>query len=123
MSTWTNDELTHIANADELQIAPLRGDGTQRTAVPVWVVRDGDDLYVRSYKGAAGAWYRAAQRSHAGHIRSGGVDADVSFTAVGDIDLNGRLDAAYRTKYGRYGDSYIKPMVAARDTTLRVVPR
>ncbi|MEU1163805.1 DUF2255 family protein [Streptomyces sp. NPDC005921] len=48
MSTWTNDELDTIGAAGELEIAPLRPDGTPRPTVPVWVVRDGDDLCVRS---------------------------------------------------------------------------
>jgi hypothetical protein len=123
MTTWTDDELTRIEQAEELQMAPLRGDGTARTPVPIWVVRDGDDLYVRSYRGSAGAWYRAAQAGHAGRIRSGGVTKDVTFAHVADSGVNDRVDAAYRTKYGRYGPAYVNPMVASRDTTLKLLPR
>ncbi|WP_369249721.1 DUF2255 family protein [Streptomyces sp. R41] len=123
MTTWTNDELTRIEHAEELQMAPARSDGTPRTPVPIWVVRDGDDLYVRSFRGSDGAWYRAARASHEGHVRSGGVDKDVTLVQVTDPGVNDRIDAAYRTKYGRYGASYIDPMVASRDTTLKLVPR
>ncbi|MFF4210215.1 DUF2255 family protein [Streptomyces sp. NPDC001796] len=122
MTTWTNDELDRIGHADELEMAPLRSDGTPRKPVPIWVVRDGDDLYVRSYRGSAGSWYRAARASHAGRIRSGGVAKDVSFVEVTDTDVNDRIDAAYRAKYGRYGAGYVSPMVASRDTTLKLVP-
>ena len=52
MTTWTNDELDQIGDADELRIAALRPDGTLRNPVTIWVVRRGDELYVRSYKGA-----------------------------------------------------------------------
>ena len=52
MSAWMSDELSKIAAADELEIAPLRRDGTLRTPVTIWVVRHGDDLYVRSAYGA-----------------------------------------------------------------------
>ncbi|MCW2947149.1 MAG: hypothetical protein JWR24_3866 [Actinoallomurus sp.] len=55
MATWTSDELSMIEAADELEIAPLRRDGTPRRPVPIWVVRDGDDLYVRSYRGSDGS--------------------------------------------------------------------
>lgn len=48
MTVWTSDELTRIGTADELQIAPLQRDSTLRNPVSIWVVRDGDDLYVRS---------------------------------------------------------------------------
>ncbi len=51
MTTWTNDELTKIGTAEELQIAARRGDGTLRNPVTIWVVRLGDDLYIRSVKG------------------------------------------------------------------------
>ncbi|MFJ4521843.1 DUF2255 family protein [Streptomyces sp. NPDC088810] len=123
MTTWTSDELDRIGSAEELEMAPLRRDGTPRGPVPIWVVRDGDELYVRSYRGTDGAWWRTARASRAGRIRSGGVDKDVTFTEVTDEDINDRIDAAYRTKYGRYGGTYVNPMVAGRSTTLRLEPR
>jgi hypothetical protein len=55
MTTWTSDELTRIGAADELEIASLRDDGTLRKPVTIWVVRLGDDLYVRSVKGRGSA--------------------------------------------------------------------
>ncbi len=60
MTPWTSDELDRIGGAEELQIAPRRPDGTLRTPVTIWVVRVSDDLYVRSYRGRSGAWFRAA---------------------------------------------------------------
>lgn len=125
MTTWTSDELRRIEAADELEMAPQRPDGTPRAPVPIWVVRDGDDLYVRSYRGSGAAWFRAAQARHEGHIRSGGVDKDVTFVEQGDPATNDRLDTAYRAKYRRYDATYIDPMVAdtARAATLKLVPR
>jgi hypothetical protein len=46
----------------------------------------------------------------------------VTFTEVADDGVNDRVDAAYRAKYGRYGAGYVNPIVASRDTTLRLVP-
>ncbi|MEU3888552.1 DUF2255 family protein [Streptomyces sp. NPDC029041] len=123
MTTWTSDELQRIADAEELEMAPLRHDGTLRAPVPVWVVRDGDDLYVRSFRGTDGGWWRTARAGRAGHIRSGGVDKGVTFVDVRDDELNDRIDTAYRTKYGHNGCAYVDPMVASRVTTLRLVPR
>ncbi len=51
MTTWMSEELNKIGNAEELQIASLRHDGTLRKPVTIWVVRLGDDLYVRSVNG------------------------------------------------------------------------
>lgn len=123
MTTWTSDELDRIAEAEELEMAPLRHDGTPRKPVPIWVVRDGDHLYVRSFRGTDGGWWRTARASLQGHIRSGGVDKDVTFVGVTDSAINDRIDTAYRAKYGRFGGAYVNPMVAARPTTLKLVPR
>jgi hypothetical protein len=71
MTTWTSNELNKIGTAEELEIAPIRSDGTWRKPVTIWVVRVGDDLYIRSYRGRGGAWFRGAQerRSHPGWRR------------------------------------------------------
>ncbi len=63
-ATWTADELERIAAAEELEMAPLRPDSTPRRPGPIWVVRVGDDLYVRSWRGTGGSWFRAAQATH-----------------------------------------------------------
>ena len=122
MTAWTTDELTRIATADELQIAPRRRNGTLRNPRTIWVVRHGDDLYVRSVNGRTSAWFRGAQVRHEAHIRAGGVDKDVRL--VETDDLNDQIDAAYRAKYRRYAPSIIDTIVSpqARATTLRLVP-
>jgi hypothetical protein len=124
MTTWTSDELSKIETAEELQIAPRRRDGTLRNPVTIWVVRVGDDLYVRSYRGRGGAWFRAAEESHEGRIRAGGVEKDVTFVEETDSGINDQIDAAYRAKYGRY-PQYVAPMLTAevRSTTIKLVPR
>ncbi len=122
MATWTRDELSTIGAADEVRIASLRRDGTLRTPVIVWVVRLGDDLYVRSVNGRSAAWFRAAQACHEGRLWAGGVEHDVSFVEMDD--RNDEIDAAYRAKYGRY-PSIVPHIVspAARAATLTLVPR
>src|SRR5690242_13278162 len=46
--TWSADELERIGAAEELQLASRRPDGSLRPFVTIWVVRAGDDVYVRS---------------------------------------------------------------------------
>ena len=118
MRAWTSDELDRIGRAEELELA-ING----RT-VTIWVVRVGHDLYIRSWRGTRGAWYRSARRTRAGRVHAGGVDRDVSL-ARPDVDVNGPIDDAYRTKYAQYADSYTAHMVAgeARATTLVLEPR
>jgi hypothetical protein len=124
MTTWTSEELNKIGTAEELEIASLRRDGTLRKPVTIWLVRVDNDLYVRSYRGRGGAWFRAAQVSHKGRIWAGGVEKDVTFVEESNPETNGKIDAAYRTKYSRY-PQYVAPLVApkARAATIRLVPR
>ena len=119
---WTAEELDRVGTAEELRIAARQADGTLRAPVPIWVVRVGDELYVRSWRGAAGAWFRAAQRQHSGHICAGGVEQDVTVAAA-DPQVADAVDAAYQQKYASY-PSYVPPMVSdqARATTLKLLP-
>ena len=124
MTAWTNDELTKIGLAEELEIAPLRPDGTLRKPVTIWVVRHGDDLYVRSVNGRTAAWFRGTQARHEGHIQSGGVDKDVTFVEETDPGINDQIDTAFRTKYRRHDAQYVEPMASAeaRAATIKLVP-
>ena len=125
MNAWTNDELNKIGNAEELQIASLRSDGTLRKLVIIWVVRLGDDLYVRSVNGRSSAWFRGVLTLHQGHIRAGGVEKDVSFVEEPAPEINEQIDAAYRNKYRRYAASIIASINSptARTATIKLVPR
>jgi hypothetical protein len=124
MSSWTADELDTIGTVDELQIAPSRPDGTARPYTTIWVVRVGDDLYVRSYCGRGGSWFRHAIQRPEGRIRVGGVECDATFEEPADADHDA-IDLAYRTKYARHGRTYVDPMVSptASAATLRLVAR
>ncbi len=124
MTTWTSDELGKIGAAEELKIASLRQDGTLRKPVTIWVVRVGDNLYVRSVNGRNSAWFRGVQIRHEGHIRAGGVDKDVAFIEDADPGINEQIDAAYETKYSHYPPG-VRHIVSsdARAATIKLVPR
>ena len=79
-------QLDKVGNAEELDIASLRGDGTLRKPRTIWVVRVGDDLYVRSVNGRGSDWFRGALTRHEGQINAGGVGKDVTFEEVGADD-------------------------------------
>ena len=125
MTSWTRNDLGRIGAADELQLASFKEDGTLRKPVTIWVVRVGDDLYVRAYRGRETAWFRHVQQRHEGRIGAGGVTKDVTFVdGSSDEALNNKIDAAYQSKYQRYSATYVDPMIApqARATTLKLVP-
>ena len=125
MSGWTAEQLDKIGASDELQIAARGPDGTLRPYTTIWVVRVGDDLYVRSYRGRDGAWFRSVLRRPEGRVRAGGVDRDVEFEEAGDAG-RATIDQAYRAKYAsRYDRSIVDPIVspAAAAATLRLAAR
>src|SRR3954467_1213672 len=102
VTSWTSEELNEVGAADEVRIASKKPDGTLRKPVIVWLVRLGDDLYVRSVNGRTAAWFRGVQDRHEGQIQADGVQKDVRF--VETDNLNDQIDAAYQTKYRRYSN-------------------
>jgi hypothetical protein len=123
MTAWRNDELSSIERAEELELASVRRDGTLRNPVTIWVVGNGDDLYVRSVNGRTATWFRGAQDRHEARIHAGGVEKDVLLVETDDI--NDEIDAAYRAKYRRYAASIVDTVLTpeARAATLKLVPR
>ncbi|CAI7975346.1 conserved hypothetical protein [Frankia sp. Hr75.2] len=124
MATWTDEDLDRVGRAEELQLASRRGDGTLRPYVTMWVVRAGDDLYVRSAYGPDNPWYRRAKASGAGHVRAGGAERDILFADAG-ADVHPDIDAAYHAKYGRYGPAIVGSVVGDKvvPVTIRLLPR
>jgi hypothetical protein len=86
--------------------------------IPIWAVVVDDEAYVRSYRGASGAWYRRALRD--GRMTLEGVDVRVE--SVEDGALNERISEAFRAKYGARSpestEAMVSPDVVA--TTLRL---
>ena len=124
MTTWTDDQLERIGGAQELELSSLRSDGSLRPYVTMWVVRSGDELYVRSAYGPNNGWYRRATASGSGRVRAGGVERDVDF-AEAAADAHDGIDAAYHDKYDPYGPAIVGSVVGpdAHRVTVRLVPR
>ena len=125
MTDWVRNDLERIGAAIHLQLATFRVDGRLRKPVTLRVVRVGDDLYVRSWRGPTGAWFQHIQQRPEARIAAGEVTKDVTLVdASSDKVLNYEIDAVYQAKYGRYSATYVDPMIApqTRATTLKLVP-
>lgn len=123
MNTWPRNELSRIAETDDLHISPFREDGrTYGTPTWIWSVVVDDTLYVRAYNGQKSRWYQAALDQKAGQITAAGATREVTFEPVSG-KINDRIDDAYRTKYE--GSPYLSPMIGerARAATIKVLPR
>lgn len=123
-TTWTDDELAAVGDAEELELASTRPDGTLRPYVTMWVVRVGADLVVRSAYGSTNPWFVRARASGTGRVRAGGVERDVTFETADDVDHRA-VDAAYHAKYDRHGPAIVGTVVGPQvdAVTLRMVPR
>ena len=105
----------------------LRSDGTLRRPTTIWVVRYGDDLYIRPVNGRTSGWFRGTQVRLEGHIQCGGVGKDgCTFVSVDAADdVNAEIDAAYRAKYHRYPASFVDAVLTpeAKSATIKLQSR
>src|SRR5271155_1616234 len=106
MSSWSHEDLDSIGNAEEIRITPERLNDPQARTTTIWVVRLGDDLYVRAGAGPAGSWYRQAINAGRGDIVTDAIRRQVTFETNPDVDAN-VIDDLYRTKYPRYSNSLV----------------
>jgi hypothetical protein len=120
---WPADALERIDAARELEIAVKRADGSLRTPRPIWVVRAGDQVYVRTWYRRDTGWFGHALVARQARIRVPGLEADVTVEDLGEGPAQVRtdVDAAYRTKYGNAGAESMVTAAAA-GTTLRLDP-
>jgi len=123
MSTWSPQDVDTITSPQEVQVVTRRGDGTLRRPRTIWIVGDGDRVFIRSPNGRGADWFRDALASGAGRIRSRGMAYDVRFTEVGDEADLAAAHAGYRAKYGHYA-SIVDHLEEAgpRSATLEVHP-
>jgi hypothetical protein len=122
MSSWSKNELSKIAETDDLHISPFRDDGaTYGTPTWIWSVVVDDGLFVRAYNGPASRWYKAAMQQKRGRITAAGITKDVRFEPVNG-SINDRIDEAYRAKYKT--SPYLQPMISkrTRSATVKIEP-
>jgi len=123
VTDWKIDQATRITAAQEVHVATRRPDGTLRRPRTIWIVRDGERIFIRSTNGRGADWFRAAIATGAGQLIAGGETHDVAFTEVTDSDDLAAVDAGYRAKYQQYA-SIVDHLVedGPRSATLLVTP-
>jgi hypothetical protein len=119
---WKPGTLSEIADQEEIRISSERTDGGSNRRTPIWVVRVGDDLYVRSGFGKSGFWYRHAIGSQA-YVDAGGVQYKVSLSLDADPVSIAAVDEAYRQKYSADPSLPLLLSDRARSTTSRLIPQ
>ncbi|HUB49021.1 MAG TPA: DUF2255 family protein [Acetobacteraceae bacterium] len=120
MTTFDTATLDALRRLREVTI---RTDKHPTGAVTIWVVVDGDTVFVRSVKGPQGRWYKDLAQGGPATLELNGRHVPVQAVPAIDADSITRASRQYLAKYR--DSSYAEPMVRAEvlPTTLRLDPR
>jgi hypothetical protein len=120
MSSFDADTLSALR---ELREVGIRTDRHSKSAVVVWVVVADDGVFVRSFRGATGRWYRELAGGGPATLEFGGRRLAVQAVPANDTAAVEHASREYLRKYGPgpYSTAMVQPEVVA--TTLRLEPR
>jgi hypothetical protein len=114
-------DLALFAETNEIELETARPGGPAHQTI-IWIVVDGDEVFVRSVNGAGARWYREAVANPEVTIHASGQAIRALAEVASDADSIQRTNDALSAKYAGRGG--IRPMLKPEvfDTTLRLVP-
>ena len=120
MPTFDADTLHALRDAREPTIRTYQH---PNSAVVIWVVVEGDGVFVRSWLGARGRWYKDLAAGGAATLEFADHRLPVKAFPASDADSVERASREILRKYRR--SSHAQEMVRAEilPTTLRLEPR
>jgi hypothetical protein len=120
MAKFDADILRELRDLPEVAI---RTEKHPESAVVIWVVATGDEVFVRSVRGGKGRWYRDLAAGGPATLEFAGRQVAVQALPVSDADAIARASREYLRKY--QPSPYAQSMVRAEvlPTTLRLEPR
>jgi hypothetical protein len=115
----SDDDLASIDRARTVRIETSRPGGPVHSTI-IWVVVDGHDVFIRSWRGAGARWYREASTNPDVALHAGKLRLPARAIPATDPDSVARASAALERKYR--GDPATTSMVRDEilDTTLRL---
>ena len=107
----------------DVQEVAIRTEKHPKSAVVIWVVVAGDEVFVRSWLGAKGRWYRDLAAGGPGTLEYAGRRLAVQAFPASDPEAVARASREFLRKYQR--SSHAQEMVRSDTlpTTLRLEPR
>jgi hypothetical protein len=118
---WDPGLLDLMARAREVTIETQRATGERRRTV-IWVVVVDGDSYIRSVRGARGAWYRELTRTGNGTLRVDGRTVGVRAVSATDAATVEAVSAALVAKYGTGASTVSMLRADTLPTTIRLRP-
>jgi len=89
--------------------------------VPIWVVVDGEDVFIRTYRGKTSRWYRELLAGP-GALVVNGRRVRVRAVPATDPESTKRASEGYRKKYARSGSLDAMLRRSVLPTTVRLEP-
>jgi len=119
MVDFSADERKLLGETDEVHVGFRPG---QR--IPIWIVVDGDAVYVRSVRGPDGKWYRALAAGRPFTLRAGDAEWSIAGQHVTDQAEIARVSDAFTHKYQQRWAGPTAAMLRSEvlPTTMRVAP-
>jgi len=119
--SFEEDDLARIRDAEEVDIETQAPDGPlHRTTI--WIVVDGDDVFVRSVRGSAGRWFQEATANPAVAIHVDGRRLPATAIPATDPDSMDRVTRAVIDKYAGIPGYDDMQNPAIFESTLRLEP-
>lgn len=120
MAAFDADTLRTLHDLQEVEIQTQKH---PKTAVVIWVVVADDTIFVRSFRGAKGRWYKDLAAGGPAALAFAGRQLAVQAVPVTDSAAIARASDEYLRKYqpSPYAQAMVQPDILS--TTLRLEPR
>jgi hypothetical protein len=120
MTSFDADTLLELHDSQEVAI---RTGAHPESAVVIWVVVADDEVFVRSWRGAKGRWYKDLAAGGTATLEFAGRRLAVQAVPASDSGSVARTNRAFLRKY--QASIHAREMVRAEilPTTLRLEPR
>jgi hypothetical protein len=120
MATFDADTLRALHDVQE---PVIRTEKHPRSRVVIWVVVADDEVFVRSWRGAEGRWYKDLAAGGLATLEFDGRRLSVQAFPAGDPNSIERTSREILRKYRRssHAQEMVRPDILA--TTLRLEPR
>jgi hypothetical protein len=120
MANFDGETLRQLHDVREVAIRTGKHPGT---AVVIWVVVAGGEVFVRSVQGRRGRWYRDLAAGGPAALEFARLRLEVEATPATDPAALANVSDEYLRKYrpSPYAEVMVKPEIRA--TTLRLEPR
>ena len=98
-ATFDPDTLQTLDRTYEIDIETSRAEGAPVHRVTIWIVVEGDAVYVRSVRGPSGRWYRELSANPRGAIHVAGRRIPIVADPAADAETITRVSDTLKRKY------------------------